>query len=71
MAECGRPGRCNVLTAARSGQSDDVLLGHVAAPGDGRTPAGLNVAQASGHDAQGMGDISMPIPRADFQGDGG
>ena len=28
-----------------------------------------NVAQAFGHDAAGMGEISMPIPRADFQGD--
>jgi len=26
--------------AARSVQSNDALLGHVAAPGDGRTPAG-------------------------------
>jgi hypothetical protein len=30
-----------------------------------------NGAQAFGHDAAGMGEISMPIPRADFQGDGG
>ena len=30
-----------------------------------------NVAQAFGHDAAGMGEISMPITRADFQGDGG
>jgi hypothetical protein len=35
-----------------------------------RFPAGANVAQAFGHDAAGMGEISMPIPRANFQGDG-
>jgi len=34
-----------------------------------RFPAGANGAQASGHDAAGMGEISMPIPRADFQGE--
>jgi hypothetical protein len=39
----------------RSGQSGDGLPGHVAAPGDWRTPAGANVAQAFGHDAAGGG----------------
>ena len=39
-AECGRPGRCNRLTAECSSQSDDGLQSHIAAPGDGRTPAG-------------------------------
>jgi hypothetical protein len=34
-----------------------------------RFPAGANVAQASGHDAAGMGEISMPIPHAEFQED--
>ena len=42
----------------------------------GRLPArfafrqGANVAPAFGHDAAGMGEIPMLIPRADFQGDG-
>jgi hypothetical protein len=50
----------------RSGQFDDVWHGQVAAPGDWRASAGANVAQAFGHDAAGMGDISMPIPARGF-----
>jgi hypothetical protein len=33
-----------------------------------RFPAGANVAQAFGHDAQPVGEISMPIPARIFKG---
>ena len=43
LDDCGRsvavPGRSNVQTATRVRQSDAGRLCHIAAPGDGRTPA--------------------------------
>ena len=39
-AECGRPRPLQCSDCYASHQSDDGLTGHVAAPGDGRTPAG-------------------------------
>jgi hypothetical protein len=40
------PGHSNARTATRFGQTDAGLLCHVAAPGDGRTPAGKKTAAA-------------------------